>query len=94
MEEKKFLTKQLIKNVIYIFSVFAILVLIFDILVLQRAKQVQYNEIDENLYSLAELTRTDKIIILNPRIIYIMKDYEGNIINAESMGRLYEDYTY
>lgn len=92
MEEKKFLTKQLIKNVIYIFTVFALLVLVFDILVIERAKQVQYNEIDEDLYSFAKLIKTDKRIILNPRIIYIMRDYEGNIINAEGMGRLYEDY--
>lgn len=92
MEEKKFLTKQLIKNMIYTFTVFTLLVLVFDTLILKRAKQVQYKEIDEELYALASLSANDKILLLNPRIIYIIRDSEGNIINSESIGRLYEDY--
>lgn len=92
MEEKKFLMKQLIKNVIYTFAVFTLLVLAFDVLVFERAKQLQYREIDEDLYELAELTNKDKVILLNPRVVYIMRDADGDIINAEGMGKLYENY--
>lgn len=92
MEEKKFLTKQLIKNMIYTFTVFTLLVLVFDTLILERAKQAQYQEIDEELYTLAELSTKDKVILLNPRIIYIIRDSKGNIMNSESIGRLYADY--
>ncbi len=95
MEEKKLIKKQLIKNIIYTFTVFTILVLIFDLLIYNRAEQLLYKDIDTELKHFANLEElNDRIILLNPRIIYIIRDNDGEIINAESIGRLYDDYIY
>ncbi len=95
MEEKKLVKKQLIKNMIYTFTVFTILVLIFDLLIYNRAEQLLYKEIDTELESFANVQElNNRIILLNPRIIYIIRDTNGEIINAESIGRLYDDYIY
>ena len=93
MEERKFIKKQLIKNVIYIFTVFTLLVLAFDLLIYKRAEQLLYNEIDTELKKCASQNiLNNKIMLLNPRIIYIIRDFDGKIINEESIGRLYDDY--
>lgn len=93
MEEKKFIQKQLIKNMIYTFAVFAMLVLIFDLLIYKRAEQLLYKEIDTELQNLADLnSMNNKIVLVNPRIICIIRDSEGNIINKETIGTLYEEY--
>lgn len=90
MEEKKFVKKQLIKNMVYTFAVFAILVLVLDFLIYKRAEQLLYKEIDTELQNFANKNWNNKIIVLSPRIIYIIRDLKGNIINEESIGRLYE----
>ena len=93
MEEKKFIQKQLIKNMIYTFAVFVMLVLIFDLLLYKRAEQLLYKEIDTELQNLADLnSMNNKIVLVNPRIICIIRDSEGNIINKETIGTLYEEY--
>ena len=93
MEEKKLIKKQLIKNMIYTFTVFTILVIIFDLLIYKRAEQLLYKEIDTELERFANLDELDnKIIRLNPRIIYIIRNFNGEIINEDSIGRLYDDY--
>ena len=93
MEEKKIIKKQLIKNMVYTFAVFTMLVLIFDVLIYKRAEQLLYKEIDTELENLAKLnSMSNKIILLNPRIMYIIRDSEGNIINKETIGTIYEDY--
>ena len=93
MEEKKLIKKQLIKNMIYTFTVFTILVIIFDLLIYKRAEQLLYKEIDTELERFANLNELDnKIIRLNPRIIYIIRNFNGEIINEDSIGRLYDDY--
>ena len=93
MEEKKIVKNQLIKNMIYTFTVFAILVLIFDLLIYKRAEKLLYKEIDTELLNFAEgNSNSNKMILLNPRIVYIIRDFEGDIINEESIGRLYDDY--
>lgn len=90
MEERKYLKKQLIKNMIYTFTVFTLLVLVFDFLIYKRAEQLLYNEIDTDLQNFANINFNNKIIVLSPRIIYVIRDIKGNIINKESIGRLYE----
>lgn len=93
MEEKKIVKNQLIKNMIYTFTVFTILVLIFDLLIYKRAETLLYKEIDTELLNFAEGNKdSNKMIMLNPRIVYIIRDFEGNIINEDSIGRLYDDY--
>ena len=90
MEEKKYIKKQLIKNMVYTFAVFTILVLVFDVLIYKRAEQLLYKEIDTELQNFANKNWNNKIIVLSPRIIYIIRDLKGNIINEESIGRLYD----
>ena len=90
MEEKKFVKKQLIKNMVYTFAVFTILVLVFDVLIYKRAEQLLYKEIDTELQNFANKNWNNKIIVLSPRIIYIIRDLKGNIINEENIGRVYE----
>ncbi len=90
MEEKQFIKKQFIKNMIYTFAVFTILVLAFDVLIYTRAKRYRYDEIDTELQNFASINWNHKIIVLNPRIIYIIRDEKGNILNKESIGRLYQ----
>ena len=90
MEERKYLKKQLIKNMVYTFAVFTILVLVFDVLIYKRAEQLLYKEIDTELQNFANKNWNNKIIVLSPRIIYIIRDLKGNIINEENIGRVYE----
>ena len=90
MEEKKFVKKQLIKNMVYTFAVFTILVLVFDVLIYKRAEQLLYKEIDTELQNVANKNWNNKITVLSPRIIYIIRDLKGNIINEENIGRVYE----
>ena len=54
MEEKKYIKKQLIKNMVYTFAVFTILVLVFDVLIYKRAEQLLYKE---NRYRITKLRK-------------------------------------
>jgi len=93
MEEKKIVKRQLIKNMIYTFTVFTILVVLLDLLIYKSAEQLLYKEIDTELQNLTKIKReNNNIIMINPRIIYIIRDFEGNIINEESIGRFYDEY--
>lgn len=89
MEEKKLLREQLLKNALSTFIAFTILVLIFDFVIYKRAEQVLYKEIDDELKEINDL---DSQIIINPRIIYILRDKDGNVLNENSLGRVYDDY--
>ena len=90
MEEKKYIKKQLIRNMVYTFAVFTVLVLVFDLLIYKRAEQLLYKEIDTELQNFANKNWNSKIMVLSPRIIYIIRDLKGDIINEESIGRIYE----
>lgn len=94
MEEKKIIKKQLLKNMLYTFAVFAFLIIILDLLIYNRAAQLLYKEIDTELENFANgnKTNSNKIIFINPRIVYIIRDFNGEIINQESIGRFYDEY--
>ena len=89
MEEKKLINKQLIKNAISTFITFTILLLIFDILIYERAESLLYKDIDKELKDIANAKSE---LVINPRTIYILRDEDGEVMNKESLGRLYEDY--
>lgn len=89
MEEKKILREQLFKNAFSTFITFTILVIIFNVVIYKRAESLLYEEIDEELKNLAD---NETALVINPRSIYIVRDTEGNIINQNSLGRLYDDY--
>lgn len=93
MEEKKVIKKQLFKNMVYTFAVFTVLIVILNLLIYNRAAQLLYKEIDTELLNFAngENIGNNKVILVNPRIIYIIRNFEGEIINEESLGR-FEEY--
>lgn len=74
MEERRYLKEQLIKNMIYTFAVFALLVLIFDFLIYKRAERQLYREIDIELRDYVNREPNSKIIIANPSTIYVIRD--------------------
>lgn len=94
MEEKKIIKKQLFKNMLYTFAVFALLIIILDFLIYNRAAQLLYKEIDTELenFAMGKKTNSNKIIFINPRIVYIIRDFNGKIINQDSIGRFYDEY--
>ena len=67
MEERKYLKKQLIKNMIYTFTVFTMLVLIFDCLIYKKAERQLYKEIDTELQSFVSREPKGKVVIVNPK---------------------------
>lgn len=90
MEEKKILREQLIKNVLIIFSAFLLLMLIFNIIIYKRVEISLYESIDKELKEIVE--SDESTIEINPRIIYIIRDEDGTILNQTSIGRFYDDY--
>lgn len=114
MNEQKLIRKQLIKNMIYTFIVFAIILIFFDAIMYNQVSISLYQSIDEELirtannyvnYQLREITikkttpegsKINNIIEfkINPRLIYIVRDSNGKIMNEENIGRVYQDYIY
>ena len=74
MEEKKYLKKQLIKNMVYTFAVFTILVLIFDCLIYKRAERQLYKEIDAELHSFVTREPNRKVVIVNPSTMLVIRN--------------------
>ena len=74
MEERKYLKKQLIKNMIYTFTVFTMLVLIFDCLIYKRAERQLYKEIDTELQSFVSREPNSKVVIVNPSTMLVIRD--------------------
>ena len=74
MEEKKYLKKQLIKNMVYTFAVFTILVLIFDCLIYKRAERQLYKEIDAELHSFVTREPNGKVVIVNPSTMLVIRN--------------------
>lgn len=110
MNEQKLIRKQLIKNMFYTFIVFAIILIFFDAIIYNQVSVSLYQSIDEELDKTAEIYKkyeprgitisdgnTVASIIefkVNPRLIYIIRDSDGNITNSDSIGRLYKDYLF
>ena len=106
MNEQKIIKKQLIKNMFYTFIVFTVILIFFDVIIYNQTCMFLYKSIDEELI---RTTKNSKIISprelttkkmsamdlkINPRLIYIVRDNEGNITNSDSIGRVYKDYLY
>lgn len=90
MEEKKILREQLIKNVLITLASFLLVVFIFNIIIYKKVEKSLYESVDKEL---KEVVQSDEDTIeINPRIIYIIRDEEGNILNKTSIGRFYDDY--
>ena len=132
MSEKKLIKKQLIKNMLYTFIVFAIILICFDAIIYNRVSVSQFKATDEELIRTAQMynnRETNKDfekeqirprefdennlvkqpiddenkgpdinrfidLKINPRLISIVRNNNGEILNNDSIGRLgdYTDY--
>ena len=106
MEEQKIVRKQLLKNMLYTFITFTVIFTLFDILIYNLISTSVYTSIDkEIMYAKEQVeavgneptsqntdTKKKTYKSLNPRLIYIVRDENGEITNKENIGRFYEDY--
>lgn len=74
MEEKEYLKQQLIKNMIYTFTVFTLVVLIFDVLIYKITERQLYKEIDIELQKYVDREPNNKVVIVNPSTIYVIRN--------------------
>ena len=109
MSEEKLIKKQLIKNAIIYFIIFTCIFSIFGFVIFQSLKKDIYKSSDIELinaskniekYSISKNPNEknpDKIrkevFGVNPRIICIIRAETGEIVNEDSIGRFYEEYT-
>ena len=114
MNEQKLIKKQLAKNMLYAFIVFAIILIFFDAIIYHQVSTYMYKSIDKELIRAMELYQNKNIVSevkkvitkeldenikityvetkVNPRVVCIVRDSEGNILNSETIGRFYNDY--
>lgn len=95
MNDKNVIKKQLLKNMITTFIAFSIIFATFSTIIYNQVQTTMYRSVDNEV--MMYLNRDDKTnkkdkFNLNPRIIYILRDKNGNILNPDSIGRFYEDY--
>ena len=89
MNEKKLIKKQLIKNMIYSFIVFAIILLLFDAIIYNQVSTSLYKSIDEELKQAAQLydTKTQKDF---EQTIERPRQFENNNLNKPDDDRFTE----
>ena len=105
MEEQKIVRRQLLKNMFYTFIAFTVIFTIFDILIYNLISTSVFTSIDKEIMyakkqveALGNEPASDNdnnkkaYKSLNPRLIYIVRDENGEITNKENIGRFYEDY--
>ena len=115
MSEEKKMKRNLLKNMLFSFIVFAILLLIFDFIIYNQISISLYKDIDKELYMQkakydgeeqsekpTNMVDTNKnsgkkdyynIKNLNPRIILVLRNENGEITNKEALGKTYEKYS-
>lgn len=115
MSEEKKMKRNLLKNMLFSFIVFAILLLIFDFIIYNQISISLYKDIDKELYmqkakydgeelsgkatNKAETNKNSgkkdyyNIKNLNPRIILVLRNENGEITNKEALGKIYEKYS-
>lgn len=114
MNEQKLIKKQLAKNMLYAFVVFAIILIFFDAIIYHQVSTYMYKSIDKELIRAMELYQNKNIVSevkkvitkeldenikityvetkVNPRVVCIVRDSKGEILNSETIGRFYNDY--
>ena len=115
MSEEKKMKRNLLKNMLFSFIVFTILLLIFDFIIYNQISISLYKDIDKELYmqkakydgeelsgkatNKAETNKNSgkkdyyNIKNLNPRIILVLRNENGEITNKEALGKIYEKYS-
>lgn len=98
MNEKNVINKQLIKNMIATLIAFSIIFATFSTIIYNQVKTTMYQSIDRELImSINKQNNAEELNgrprdKFNPRIIYIIRNEQGEILNADSIGRIYSDY--
>ena len=94
MSEQKLIKKELVRNMLDIFFVITVLFLILDLIIYNQVKSVLYESIDTELKSTISsyVSSRNPIVKLNPRMVYVLRDEKGNITNANSIGRIYDEF--
>lgn len=116
MSEKKLIRKRLIKNMLYSFIVFTVILIFFDAIIYNKVSTSMYKTIDdelkrasqvyenkqkefgqppkENINDIKNEIQENRIIEakINPRIVYIIRNSNGEIQNSDTIGRFYKDY--
>lgn len=121
MEEKSFVKKQLLKNMLYNLIIFVVIFGIFIIIVFNLISSIIYNSIDEELLEAKMMLERNKEIeiinpenllpmlkdeiyenknyprkfnlkVNNPRITYLVRNENGEILNNTDLGFWYEIY--
>lgn len=105
MNEQESIRKKLLKNMLVNFVVFTMLFLIFDLIIYNQVSNSLYKTIDQELMATQERYITNKndstsIKIfedrerpnnkINPRLINIIRDNNGNITNGNNIGAIYD----
>lgn len=112
MNEQKIIKEQLLQNIKCTFIVFAIILIVFDLMIYNQVAVSLYKSIDKELLSISELCQNRQFEIrlikqiseeltknnvligtkINPRLICIVRNIEGEVINSETLGQFYYDY--
>lgn len=99
MNEERLLKRNLIKNILINLFIFVLLFLIFDFIIYKQMSISLFKTVDKELiqeknnYEGEKYTEyKEKKKEINPRVILIKRDLEENIINGETIGRLYEKF--
>lgn len=112
MNEQKIIKNQLLQNIKYTFIVFAIILIVFDLMIYNQVAVSLYKSIDKELLSISELCQKRQFEIrlikqiseeltknnvligtkINPRLICVVRNIEGEVINSETLGQFYYDY--
>ena len=94
MKKESLLKKQLLQNMMYTFVVFAIIALFFGAITYNQIRNSIFSDVENELIRYAEMEQDVSIkdTIDDPRIIIIIRDLNGEILNADGMGRVYDRY--
>ena len=102
MDEKGLIKKQLIKNMIATLIAFSIIFTTFSAIIYNQVKTTLYQGIDRELMMYINVNKDRNIKQenvneiprerFNPRIIHIVRNSDGQIINSENIGKTYSDY--
>ena len=77
MNEQKLIKKQLAKNMLYAFVVFAIILIFFDAIIYQQVSTYMYKSIDKELIRAMELYQNKNIVSEVKKVI--TKELDENI---------------
>ncbi|MBR3133106.1 MAG: sensor histidine kinase [Clostridia bacterium] len=105
MKEQKIIHKQLIKNMFFNMVLFTIIFSAFSLLIFAQLNRYLYVPVDQEIkksksdyLKYVEVDSKDDEVILNfdkvnnPRITCIIRDEDGNVVNATSFGKNLQAY--